>query len=202
MTTRRSQATRDRILEAARRLFGEEGYERTTIRAVAAAAQIHPSMVMRYYESKEGLFAAAALFDLGLPDLAGSPREEIGRTLVRHFLDRWQSTTEDLPALLRVAVTHEQARERLIEIFRAQLAPMVAAVCAPEHAQTCAALVATQILGLALARFVLKMPAVVALSTDTIVEHVGATVQRYVVGEQVVKDGENRSANVPVFRER
>jgi AcrR family transcriptional regulator len=84
----RSQPTRDGILEAARRTFGEEGYDRTTIRSVAAAADIHPSMVMRYYGSKEGLFAAAAAFDLELPDLSKVPRREIGRTLVSHLLTR------------------------------------------------------------------------------------------------------------------
>jgi AcrR family transcriptional regulator len=84
----RSQPTRDGILEAARRLFGEEGYDRTTIRSIAAAADIHPSMVMRYYGSKEGLFAAAATFDLELPDLSKVPKRDMGTTLVRHFLNR------------------------------------------------------------------------------------------------------------------
>jgi AcrR family transcriptional regulator len=185
MAIPRSQPTRDRILEAARQLFGEEGYERTTIRAVAAAADIHPSMVMRYYESKDGLFAAAAAFDLALPELSHVPRREIGRTLVLHFLRRWQSKTQELPALLRVAVTHEQARKRLIEIFSTQLAPTIAVVSPRQQAQTRAALIATQILGLAFTRFVLKLPPVVALSEDIVVEHIGATVQRYLVSDAI-----------------
>ena len=82
----RSQPTRDRILAEARRIFGEQGYDRATIRAIGAAADIHPSMVMRYYGSKEGLFTAAVNFDLQIPDLSTVPREEAGRALVRHFL--------------------------------------------------------------------------------------------------------------------
>ena len=175
----RSQPTRDNILEAARRLFGEEGYDRTTIRSIAAAAGIHPSMVMRYYGSKEGLFAAAATFNLELPDLSKVPRRDLGRTLVRHFLKRWEAKTGDLPALLRVSVTHEQARSRLIEIFRQQVAPTIAGICGEERAAVCSALLATQTLGLALTRYVLRLPPVVSLSEDVIVDRIGATIQAY-----------------------
>ena len=178
----RSQAARDRILKAARRIFGEEGYERTTIRAVAAAAAIHPSMVMRYYGSKDGLFAAAATFDLELPDLSQIPREEIGRTLVRHFLHRWTASSGELPALLRVAVTHEQTRDRLSAIMREQIVPSLGAVSEPGQVRTCAALLATQMLGLALTRYVLGLALVVDLSDDVLIEQVGETVQRYLTG--------------------
>lgn len=175
----RSQPTRDNILEAARRLFGEEGYDRTTIRSIAAAAEIHPSMVMRYYGSKEALFAAAATFDLELPDLSGVNKHDLGRTLVRHFLKRWEANTGELPALLRVSVTHEQARSRLIEIFRQQVAPAIADICGKERAAVCSALLATQTLGLALTRYVLRLPSVVSLPDDVIVDRIGATIQAY-----------------------
>lgn len=175
----RSQATRDNIREAAKRLFGEEGYERTTIRAIADAANIHASMVMRYYGSKEGLFAAAASFELELPDLSRIPRQKVGTTLVRHFLQRWQTDTGELPALLRVSVTHEQARLRLIEIFSRQVAPAIAKICGEERAAVASALLATQTLGLALTRYVLRLPPVVDLPDEVIIERLGATLQAY-----------------------
>jgi AcrR family transcriptional regulator len=179
----RSQPTRDRILDAARRLFAEEGYDRTTIRTVAAAADIHPSMVMRYYGSKEGLFAAAATFDLEIPDLSNVPHEQVGRAMIRHFIRRWEARGEELPALLRVSVTHERARERLLELFRNQVAPALAKVCGPERAAVCAALVATQTIGLAFTRYVLRLPPVVALSEDVIIDRIGATLQAYLADE-------------------
>ena len=179
----RSQPTRDAILESARRLFGEEGYDKTTIRSVAAAAEIHPSMVMRYYGSKEGMFAAAAAFDLELPDLSKVPRRDIGKTLVKHFLNRWETKPGELPALLRVSVTHEKARARLIEVFRKQLLPAVAAICGNERASVCAALLATQTLGLALTRYVLRLPPVVGLSDEIIVERIGETLQSYLFAD-------------------
>ena len=68
---RRSDRTRAAILAAARERFAADGYERATIRAIAADAAIDPAMVMRYFGNKEKLFAAAAEFDLRLPDLSG-----------------------------------------------------------------------------------------------------------------------------------
>lgn len=175
----RSQPTRDRILEAARKLFAEEGYERATIRAVAAAADIHASMVMRYYGSKENLFATAVAFDLEMPNLGAVPRSDLGTTLVRHFLRRWEAHDEELPALLRIAVTHAPARERLFALFREQIAPAIAEVVERERLAQCLGLVATQMLGLAFTRYVLRLPAVAALSEAALVDEVGATIQRY-----------------------
>ena len=122
---RRSDATRAAILRAARERFAADGYERATIRAIAADARIDPSMVMRYYGSKEGLFAAAAEFDLRLPDLADVPAEQLGEVLVRHFLDRWEGD-ETLAALLRTASTNQGAAERMRGIFADQLGAAVA----------------------------------------------------------------------------
>src|SRR5690349_18772922 len=87
---RRSDATRGAILTAARERFAADGYERATIRAIAKDAGIDPSMVMRYYGNKEGLFAAAVAIDLRLPDVGALPREGVGRALVTHFLATWE----------------------------------------------------------------------------------------------------------------
>src|SRR6266581_4742344 len=77
-TGRRSDTTKAAILAAARQHFAASGYERATIRAIAADAGIDPAMVMRYFGNKEKLFAAAAEFDLRLPDLAAVPRGTLG----------------------------------------------------------------------------------------------------------------------------
>ena len=82
-------------------------------------------MVMRYFGTKEKLFAVAAEFDLRLPDLSAMPKGAVGAALVEHFLDRWEGD-ETLMALLRTAVTHETAAERMRGIFASQLVPTVA----------------------------------------------------------------------------
>ncbi|SEP54395.1 TetR family transcriptional regulator [Amycolatopsis saalfeldensis] len=179
---RRSDATRAAILGAARERFAADGYERATIRAIAADAGIDPSMVMRYYGNKEKLFAAAADFDLRLPDLAALPHEEVGAKLVRHVLARWEDD-ETMFALMRAGVTNEVAAERLRAIIADQVAPQVAKLC-PDPAQVPvrAGLVATQLLGLALCRFVVRIPPVSTMSADEAVRWIAPTLQRYVLG--------------------
>jgi AcrR family transcriptional regulator len=180
---RRSDGTRSAILAAARERFAADGYERATIRAIASDAGIDPAMVMRYYGNKEKLFAAAADFDLRLPDLTGTPREQLGRRLVGHFLDRWEGD-ETLMALLRGGATNPSAAARMREIFATQLAPTVRVVCPdPAAAAERAGLVATQLLGLGLCRYILSLPPVVGLSRDRIIDWLGPTVQRYLTGD-------------------
>src|SRR5262249_9687 len=87
--TQRSGETRAAIVAGGRRGWGGDGYEGATIRAIASDAGIDPSMVMRYYGSKDGLFAAAIDVDLRLP-AADVPPERLGEVLVRHFFTMWE----------------------------------------------------------------------------------------------------------------
>jgi AcrR family transcriptional regulator len=176
---RRSDATRAAILTAARERFAADGYERATIRAIAADAKIDPAMVMRYYGSKEKLFAAAAEFDLRIPDLMAAPRDELGVRLVTHFIYRWEND-ETLVALLRAAVTNAAARERVHAIFGGQIQPVISAL-SPQSADsaTRGGLLATQMLGLAVCRYVLELPPVVAMTPDEVIAWLAPTVQHY-----------------------
>jgi AcrR family transcriptional regulator len=176
---RRSDATRGAILAAARERFAADGYERATIRAIAKDAGIDPSMVMRYYGNKEGLFAAAVAIDLRLPDVGALPREDVGRALVTHFLATWEEN-EVLTALLRVGATNAAGAERMQGVFRDQLLPIAERACPdPQQVPARAALVSSQLLGLALTRYVLRIPSAVALAPEEIVAWLAPTVQRY-----------------------
>src|SRR5262249_26282433 len=160
-----------------RERFGSAGFQAATIRAIAADAGVDPAMVMRYFGNKDKLFAAAADFDLQFPDFAGIDPAEIGPSLVGHFLERWEGD-EALVILLRSSATNGEGAQRMQQIFGAQLLPLVASVVPPEDAAARAGLIATQILGLALCRFVLRLPPVVAMSRDEIVDWIGPTIQR------------------------
>jgi AcrR family transcriptional regulator len=171
--TQRSEETRGAILAAARRRFAADGYERATIRAIASDAGIDPSMVMRYYGSKDGLFAAAVDVDLRLPDLGGIAPERLGETLVRHFLHRWEED-DVLVLLLRSAITNEAAAERLRTVFSGQVAELIG--------EERAVLLSSQLLGLALCRYILRFPAAVAMSHESLVAGLAPTAQRYLTG--------------------
>jgi AcrR family transcriptional regulator len=181
---RRSDATRTRILDAARERFAKDGYERATIRAIALDAAIDPALVMRYYRNKEGLFAAAADFDLHLPKLDALPPASIGETLVEHLLARWEGD-DTLVALVRAAASNEVAAERVRAVFATQVRTAIASLGGdPKLSATRAGLVSAQLLGFALCRYVLRLPPVVAMKRPDIVKWLAPTIQRYACGKQ------------------
>jgi AcrR family transcriptional regulator len=180
--TNRSLPAREAILGAARTRFATDGYDRATVRAIAADAGVDPSMVMRYFGSKRQLFARTADFDLRLPDLTAIARERIGHVLAAHLLDRWEGD-EALQILLRTATTDADAAERMRGIFAGQLAPQITTITGdPGTAATRAGLVATQALGAALCRYVLQLPPVVAMSPADLVAWLAPVLQRYLAG--------------------
>ncbi|WP_338528868.1 TetR family transcriptional regulator [Nitratireductor thuwali] len=169
---------------AARKAFSIHGFERTTVREIAADAGVNPALINRYFGGKEQLLAEAVSIDLALPDLSQADRSELGKTLVAHFFQRWEGRQDGdlLRVLIRTAATNQDAASRIRTILADQVGTMVARVAGPERARERACLIATQILGLAYARYVL------GLSSDdlphaTALVMIGGTLQRYLVEE-------------------
>jgi len=182
---RKSERTRAAILKAAQELFAEFGYARTTVRDIAARAAIDPAMVMRYFGSKDALFARATAIDLKLPDLTQTAPAQFGDTLIRHFLDIWEglSSTGILTILLRTSASDEDVAAKMRNVFAGQVLPMLARVADPAEVATRAGLIATQLLGLALCRYVLKVPPVVAMTPERIIACFGPLLQQHITGE-------------------
>ncbi|MFC9892757.1 TetR family transcriptional regulator [Nocardia sp. NPDC127579] len=178
---RRSDATRAAILEAGRARFAAEGFRKATIRAIAADAEIDPSMVMRYFGNKEGLFAAAVDIYLDLPDLSAAEPDTMGELLIRRFLEVWEQPpgNEVMLTLLRTAITDEVLAGRARAVFAEQVLPAVLRVGDPADAPRRSGLIATQLLGLALCRYILQLPPVLVMTTDQIVADIAPTLQHY-----------------------
>lgn len=176
---RRGAATRARILEAARAQFAAHGYQQTTIRAVAAEASVDASLVMRYYDSKAGLFAAVSTANLHPPDLQAVAPGGRGEALVRHFLARWEESPSDdmLAFLLRTAVTDDTVAAQLRETF-AQVIVQPFSALGVSDPRTRAALAGTQLLGLVLCRYILRIEPIASLPVDQVVALVTPNVQR------------------------
>jgi AcrR family transcriptional regulator len=180
----RSAGTRAAILAAARAQFAEAGYERATIRGIAAAAGIDPAMVIRYYGSKAGLFAAAAAIDLSVPDLTGVAAPDMGLTLVKHFIGLWESDLADttLALLLRSAMADDVAAERVRQTFAEQVAgPITAALGTPDAGQR-AGLIGAQLLGVVLCRYLLRLEPIASVKTEDLIANLSPAVQRYLTG--------------------
>jgi AcrR family transcriptional regulator len=174
----RSEPTRRTILEVARQGFATRGYEQTTIRAVAAQAGIDPSMVMRYFGSKAGLFAAASTTHLQVPDLRPVPQAERGEFMVRHFVERWEdSLTDDtLVMLLRTAVTDDAVAGQLHAQFE-NLVTRPIAELGVDQPERRGSLIGTQLLGLALCRYVLRLQPIASAAADEVINDIAPTVQ-------------------------
>ncbi|GAA3689438.1 TetR family transcriptional regulator [Nonomuraea antimicrobica] len=185
--TERSATTRTSILAAARKLLVERGYEAMTIRAVASMVGVDPSMVMRYYGSKAGLFRAAVDVDLRLAGVDRPAPERMGEVLVRHFLARWEGEQADdvLVLLLRSASTNPMAAERMREVFETQIASFAARVTGSDDAVYWAGLASSQLLGLALTRYVLRFPPMAEADVDTLARDIGPVVQHYLMGARL-----------------
>jgi AcrR family transcriptional regulator len=176
----KSERTRAAILASARRLFAETGYEGASVRDIAADAAVDPALVIRYFGSKDALFAQAAEFTLGTPDLSREPGT-MGEKFVRHFLRIWEGADASggLPILLRSAASNDHAAARVRDIFVGQVLPIVSALTGAEGAAQRAGLISSQMLGLAMCRYILKLPPVVALTQEQLIKEVGRTIQSY-----------------------
>ncbi|WP_233872838.1 TetR/AcrR family transcriptional regulator [Paraburkholderia adhaesiva] len=123
--------TRERILAAARREFARVGFAGTKVREIAAAANVSPNLITRYFGGKDGLFVAATEVHLKLETLSDGPRESIGRRMAEGIVTRWTMMEGEDPllVLLRAAGERREAAETLakfldeesLEPFRQQL---------------------------------------------------------------------------------
>lgn len=181
--------TREAILEAARRRFAEHGYDGATIRGIAADAGVDPALVHHFYGTKERLFVAALRFPIVPSEVigrvVGTDRERLGETIVRTVLGVWEAkeTRAQSLALLRSAVTNEQAATMLRGFVSSAILGTIATVAEPEDAEYRASLVASQIVGLGMARYIVGLEPLVRAGVDDLVAAVAPTLQRYLTGE-------------------
>ncbi|HYD61543.1 MAG TPA: TetR family transcriptional regulator [Noviherbaspirillum sp.] len=179
---RKSERTRAAILRAARTLFAENGYVGTTLRDVASSAGVDPALVIRYFGNKEILFIRASELKLELPSLIMLDKEKIGEALVRHFLQIWEgvNSSDSMLILLRSATTNEASAEKVRQIFAMQVLPALNQYSDLATTPMRAGLIASQLLGLALCKYLLQIPSLVNMNEEDIVRLVGPTIQRYV----------------------
>ncbi|MFI7690311.1 TetR family transcriptional regulator [Nonomuraea sp. NPDC049655] len=178
-----SADTRGEILTAARRVFAEKGFDKATVRGIAREAKVDPALVHHYFETKEGMFAAAMQLpitpDEVIPLLLDGPREEIGERLVRMILrvTAEPETREPMIALMRSALTNEQAAAMFREFITNALLFQVADRLGVPHLRIEAAF--GQMYGVIMGRHVIKLEPLASADPEELVELVAPTIQRY-----------------------
>lgn len=181
--------TRAAVLAAAKQAFGERGYGATSVRGVARSAGVDPSLVLHFFGSKDGLFEAAVALPLDpavtVAALLADGPDGLGERVVRTFLGIWDATPGQGPmlAMLRGAVSHEDSAARLRDLLLRVVLRPLAQGAGGDRPDERAALLASQVAGLALARYVLRLEPLASSSADQLAPLLGPTLQRYLTGD-------------------
>jgi AcrR family transcriptional regulator len=184
-----ASGTREAILDAARRAFAELGYQRATIRGVADLAGVDPALVHHYFGTKQALFVAAVQLPVNpvehlMAVLAEDPAQA-GRRMVETFLAVWDHAASQSPllALVRSAVGDEHAAALLREFITEEVLGQIARRLGSPDARLRATLAGSQIIGLAMARYIVKVEPLASAPPEQVAAAVGPTLQRYLTGD-------------------
>ncbi|MDV3129517.1 TetR family transcriptional regulator [Mycobacterium sp. 21AC1] len=182
--------SRDTVLAAAKQRFAADGYEKTTLRAIAGDAHVDPSMVLYLFGSKADLFRESLQLIIDPAVLVAAiegPPEEVGTRVVRTYLDIWEAadTGASMRAMLQSATSNSDANES----FRAFMQDYVLAAVSGalggdvEQARLRAMLAATTLVGTAMLRYVMAVPPLAAVTRDEAVRLIAPTVTRYLTAD-------------------
>ena len=174
--------TRNEIVTTARRLFAESGYDKTSVRDIAAAAGVDPALIRHYFGSKAELFRSTVGWPIAPADLiariTGGDRGEIGARLTRVFFEAWERPESRAPllAVLRGAATHEESTTLVRQFIANQLYPQLAKPLQGPDTELRIDLAMGQLLGIAYLRHVLQVEPIASAPLDELVARVAPIV--------------------------
>jgi len=181
--------TRTEIVATARRLFAESGYDKTSVRDIAAAAGVDPALIRHYFGSKAELFRTTVGWPLAPDDLVaritGGGRSAIGARLTRVFLEAWERPDSRTPllAILRGAATHEESTTLVRQFMQNQLYPQLAKALRGSDTELRIDLAMGQLLGIAYLRHVLQVEPIASAPLDELVARVTPVVTAHLETE-------------------
>jgi AcrR family transcriptional regulator len=192
-----SDSTRQAILDAAVKLFAEHGYAASSLRAITAEAGVDVAMVKHFFGGKQGLFDEAILRHAermeDALDLDRVPLDEFPDRFAAVFLDLWETepTASTFIALIRSAMESTQNRDHLETALRGRLLPVIrrllragdgaSAAAQPVHRenQPPAQLLGAHLIGVGIARYVLRLSPIADLPREVVAADIASTVRRY-----------------------
>ena len=170
--------TRGTICRAALTLFSTIGYDKVSLRAIAREADVDPALIHHYFSSKSDLFAQTVL-DLPLDadrlvsDVLAGPRDQIGQAAVAAFLAAYDGPDggrERFPAMLRSAVAEEVVQRPMSEFMSKEVFGAIAERLGHVNFKLRGQLAVSLVLGMALSRYILRLPTLTAASDQMIIE--------------------------------
>jgi len=181
--------SRDAVLTAAKERFATDGYEKTTLRAIAADAHVDPSMVLYLFGSKEELFRESLRLIMDPDVLVAALTEgdgDVGTRMVRTYLGIWEGpdTAASMRTMLQSATSNADAHEAFRGFMQSYVQPAVAAALGGgQQARLRSMLAASQLVGVAMLRYVIQIPPLTTLSVDELVALIAPTVTRYLTAD-------------------
>ena len=179
--------TKAALLEAARTVFIDQGFDGATVRAIAARAEVDPAMVNHWFGGKEGLFAAAVELPV-TPEwirqrVLPGPPEQLAERMLRQFVTVWDSSGGGgFAALVRSAATQEKAAE-MLRGFIVSVIGGILRELGVDQPDLRLSLFGSQLSGLGLARYVIKLEPIASADMDTLIATIGPTLQHYITGD-------------------
>jgi AcrR family transcriptional regulator len=184
-----ASGSREAILEAARTLFAEHGYSGTSMRAIGTAAGVDAALIVHFYGSKARLLREAIEWPFDPEEAAervyAGGRRNVGEQLARLVVETWEREGDrsSIMTLLRAATVEPAAAEMLRDFMQNELAPPLLQRLNPDHPELRASLATAQIIGLGMARYVLRLEPLASMSLDEVVAWIAPTLQRYLTGK-------------------
>jgi AcrR family transcriptional regulator len=189
-----SSGTREAILSSARHLFADRGYEGASLRAIGAHAGVDAALVIHFFGTKAKLLSASVRWpfdpDAELARMLADGPERTGESLARLFVSTWDELGERNPiiTLLRSATTEPAAAAITREFLTTRLLGPLLRQLASDSADLRADLIASQLIGLGIARHVFRLDPLANTSAELVVACAGPTLQRYLTGALPVRE--------------
>jgi AcrR family transcriptional regulator len=180
--------TREAIAAAARLLFSERGYDRTTIRGIAEQADVDPALVNHFFGSKLDLFATVTALPeelaAAIPRIADGPRSRVGERLAEFLMDVLEDPDRRaaILSLVRAAASEPEAARAVREIVSERVLGPIAESLAADRPKLRASLINSQMVGLVMARYVVALEPLASLPRDEVVQAIAPNLQRYLAG--------------------
>lgn len=190
-----TSGAREQILAAAKHSFATNGYERTTIRGVASEAGVDPALVHHYFGTKRQLFVDAMDLPANPAEtieglVATGDPEDLGERMIRFMLSVWDNEEDRAPlvAIVRTAMSEDQAATMVREFATKEILGTIVKAARSDHQELRATLLATQVFGLLIMRYIIKLEPLASADPETVAGAIGPTFQRYLTGPIVAND--------------
>lgn len=180
--------TREAILAAAGRQFAERGFDRASLRSIAAEAGVDPALVVHYFGSKQRLFVQVVElpYDPGVavPAVFGGDPDTVGERLARFLLDTFENPEAQrrVIGVVRAAASEPEAARMVRELVTNEILARVVETLGVDNVAVRASLAGSQIVGLVMARYVVRIEPLASLPPEAVAEAIAPNLQRYLTG--------------------